>query len=154
MILPLKEVNQMDFDVMIMLTFAEILMDMETPDTLKGLRLDALERLQRNLNHYDRLGYIPQLINAIAEKKCRMIKEATSKAQIQSFIKPRCPHYDGTKFIEDPNIIPEEELICWSYASLRFPLNSIGAARFQEVFRRVFPEGVCRDMHESEAGND
>ena len=132
----------MGFDILILLTFAEITMDPDAPDSLKAIRLDALEELHRSLNHYECLGYIPQLINAIAEKKCRMIKEATSKAQIQRFLKPRCPHYDGAKFIEDPNIIPEEELICWSYTSLRYPLNSIGAARFQEVFKRVFPQNL------------
>ena len=71
-----------------------------------------------------------------------MIKEATSRTEMKKFLQPRCPHYDGEKFIEDPYIIPEEELICWSYASLRFPLNSIGAARFKELFDRIFPDGV------------
>lgn len=144
----------MDFDILIMLTGAEILMDAEIPDNLKSLRLDALEKLHSSLNHYELLGYLPQLIYAIAEKKCQMIKEATSKAQIQRFLKPRCPHYDGAKFIEDPDIIPEEELICWSYTSLRYPLNSIGTARFQEVFKRVFPEGPGGASCEHEAGHE
>ena len=73
---------------------------------------------------------------------------------MKKFLQPRCPHYDGEKFIEDPYIIPEEELICWSYASLRFPLNSIGAARFQEVFKRVFPNGIGNVMRESEADHE
>ena len=130
----------MDFEMVIFFAFAEIVMDEDASDDLKSLRIDALKKVQRSLNHYHHLGYIPELTRAIAEKKCRMIKEATSKSEMEKFLQPRCPRYDGEKFIEDPYIIPEEELICWSYASLRFPLNSTGAARFQEVFKRVFPD--------------
>ena len=144
----------MDFEMVIFFAFAEIVMDENASDDLKGLRIDALKKVQRSLNHYHHLGYIPELTRAIAEKKCRMIKEATSRTEMKQFLQPRCPHYDAEKFIEDPNIIPEEELICWSYASLRFPLNSIGAARFQEVFKRVFPNGTGNVMRESEADHE
>ena len=141
----------MDFEMVIFFAFAEIVMDETASDDLKSLRIDALKKVQRSLNHYHHLGYILELTRAIAEKKCRMIKEATSKSEMEKFLQPRCPRYDGERFIEDPYIIPEEELICWSYASLRFPLNSIGAARFQEVFKRVFPDGTGNVMRESEA---
>ena len=144
----------MDFEMVIFFAFAEIVMDEDASDDLKSLRIDALKKVQRSLNHYHHLGYIPELTRAIAEKKCRMIKEATSKSEMEKFLQPRCPRYDGEKFIEDPYIIPEEELICWSYASLRFPLNSIGAARFQEVFKRVFPDGNGNVMRESEADHE
>ena len=138
----------MDYEMILFFACADILMDEDASDDLKGLRLEALKKLQTSLNHYDRLGYISQLTTAIAEKKCQMIKDATSKTQIESFIKPRCPHYDGSKFVEDPSIVPEEELICWSHTSLRAPLNSIGAARFKEVFQRVFPNGVNAEVKE------
>ena len=144
----------MDFEMVIFFAFAEIVMDETASDDLKSLRIDALKKVQRSLNHYHHLGYIPELTRAIAEKKCRMIKEATSKSDMEKFLQPRCPRYDGEKFIEDPYIIPEEELICWSYASLRFPLNSIGAGRFQEVFKRVFPDGTGNVMRESEADHE
>ena len=144
----------MDFEMVIFFAFAEIVMDEDASDDLKSLRIDALKKVQRSLNHYHHLGYIPELTRAIAEKKCRMIKEATSKSEMEKFLQPRCPRYDGEKFIEDPYIIPEEELICWSYASLRFPLNSIGAARFQEVFKRVIPDGNGNVMRESEADHE
>ena len=144
----------MDFEMVIFFAFAEIVMDETATDDLKSIRIDALKKVQRSLNHYHHLGYIPELTRAIAEKKCRMIKEATSKSEMEKFLQPRCPRYDGEKFIEDPYIIPEEELICWSYASLRFPLNSIGAARFQEVFKRVFPDGTGNVMRESEADHE
>lgn len=132
----------MDFELIILFAFVEIVMDESAPDDLKELRVNALTKVQRALNHYHHLGYIRELTSAIAEKKCRMIKESTSRTEMQKILKPRCPHYDGSKFVEDSYIVPEEELICWSYASLRFPLNSIGAARFKELFDRIFPDGV------------
>ena len=144
----------MDFEMVIFFAFAEIVMDEDASDNLKSIRIDALKKVQRSLNHYHYLGYIPELTRAIAEKKCWMIKEATSKSEMEKFLQPRCPRYDGEKFIEDPYIIPEEELICWSYASLRFPLNSIGAARFQEVFKRVFPDGTGSVKQESGAEHE
>ena len=128
--------------MVILFAFVEIVMDEFTSDELKELRVDALTKVQRSLNHYHHLGYIRELTSAIAEKKCQMIKEATSRTEMQKFLKPHCPRYDGSKFVEDPYIVPEEELICWSHTSLRAPLNSIGAARFKEVFQRVFPNGV------------
>ena len=131
-----------DFELIILLTFVEVAMDENVPDAIKELRIEALNKLQRSLNHYQHPGFIPKLTSAIAEKKCEMIKKATSNSEIQKFINPRCPRYNGNEFIEDPYIVPEEELICWSCASLRFPLNSIGAARFQELYRRVFPDGT------------
>lgn len=138
----------MDFEMILFFAFAEIVMDEDTSDALKELRLKALKKLHRSLSHYQNLGYISQLTTAIAKKKCQMIKDSTTKTQIESFIKPRCPHYDGSKFVEDPSIVPEEELICWSHTSLRAPLNSIGAARFMEAFRRVFPNGVNAEVKE------
>lgn len=144
----------MDFEMVIFFAFDEIVMDETASDDLKSFRIDALKKVQRSLNHYHHLGYIPELTRAIAEKKCRMIKEATSKSEMEKFLQPRCPRYDGEKFIEDPYIIPEEELICWSYASLQFPLNNIGAARFQEVFKRVFLDGTGNVMREIEADHE
>ena len=144
----------MDFELIILFAFEEIVMDESASDALKELRVDALTKVQRSLNHYHHLGYIRELTSAIAEKKCQMIKEATSRTEMQKFLKPRCPHYDGSKFVEDPYIVPEEELICWSYASLRFPLNSIGAARFQEVFKRVFPNGTGNVLRDNEADHE
>lgn len=140
----------MDFELILLLTFAEVVMDKTVPDAIKVLRIEALNKLQHSLNHYRHLGFIPRLTSTIAQKKCGWIREATSKTEMQKFLMPRCPRYDGSKFVEDPYIVPEEELICWSYASLRFPLNSIGAARFKELFDRLFPNGVEGGMENDE----
>lgn len=132
----------MDYELIILFALVEIAMDEDASEHLKELRIAALDKVQRRLNTYHHLGYIRQLTTAIAEKKCSMIQKATSKAEINRILEPRCPRYDGNKFVEDPYILPEEELIGWSCVSLQAPLNAVGAARFQELFHRVFPNCV------------
>ena len=132
----------MDYELIILFALVEIAMDEGASEHLKKLRIAALGKVQRRLNAYHHLGYIRQLTTAIAEKKCSMIQKATSKAEINRILELRCPRYNGNKFVEDPYILPEEELIGWSCVSLQAPLNAVGAARFQELFNRIFPNGV------------
>ena len=137
----------MDYELIILFALVEIAMDEDASKHLKELRIAALDKVQHRLNAYHHLGYIRQLTTAIAEKKCSMIQKATSKAEINRIPELRCPRYDGNKFIEDPYILPEEELIGWSCVSLQAPLNAVGAARFQELFHRIFPNGVTEATH-------
>ncbi len=137
----------MDYELIILFALVEIAMDEGASEHLKKLRISALNKVQHRLNAYHHLGYIRQLTTAIAEKKCSMIQKATSQAEINRILDTRCPRYDGNKFVEDPYILPEEELIGWSCVSLQAPLNAVGAARFQELFRRVFPDGVTEATH-------
>lgn len=130
----------MDFELTVIFTVAEVYCDETISARVKKLRIEALVRLIHILRYYQSLGYVDFLIEAIAEKKCQMIKDADTKDDIQKFLEPRCPKHNGNRFVEDPNIIPEEELICWSMASLKSPLNSTGAARFKELFHRFFPD--------------
>lgn len=137
----------MDYELIILFALVEIAMDEGASEHLKKLRISALNKVQHRLNAYHHLGYIRQLTTAIAEKKCNMIQKATFKAEINRILELRCPRYDGNKFIEDPYILPEEELIGWSCVSLQAPLNAVGAARFQELFHRIFPNGVTEATH-------
>ena len=83
---------------------------------------------------------MPGLLCVIAEKKCRYIMAATTKADMEQIIKPHCPYYDGNRFIPGPYSIPEEEMICWSETSKKEPLTSVGLGRYLELFHQVFPE--------------
>ena len=69
-----------------------------------------------------------------------MILQAKSKTELQAILRPKPPHYNGQGFQADQYLTPEEELACWSEASLRAPLNSAGFDRFMELFREVLPE--------------
>jgi len=109
-------------------------------ERVKKLRLDAIRSLQRYLRYYRQLGYMPKLLYAIAEKKCRMISSIASKPELKKLIRPHCPHYDGNRFIPDTYSIPEEELICWSETSLKVPLNAAGFQRYMDLFKQILAE--------------
>ena len=106
--------------------------------------------LQGLIHHYDERGYTEKLLNGIAEKKGAMIMSASSKTEMDKILKPKAPHFDGVRFIADRfdgvrfiadrYLLPEEELICWSEASLRAPLNEYAFRRYMELFCRMFPE--------------
>lgn len=128
-----------DYMTVIILCIAEIAAS-DAADRIKKIRLSAVGALQRYLRHYRDLGYMPKLLYAIAEKKCRMIKSITSKTEMEKLIRPNCPHYDGAKFLTDAYSVPEEELICWSETSLKGPLNAEGFQRYMELFKQILPE--------------
>lgn len=128
-----------DYMTVIIPCIAEIAAS-DTPDRVKKLRLGAVGSLQRYLRHYRLLGYMPKLLYAIAEKKCRMIGSIETKSEMEKLIRPNCPRYDGARFIPDPYSVPEEELICWSETSLKGPLNAEGFQRYMELFKQVLPE--------------
>lgn len=128
-----------DYMTVIISYIAEIAVS-DAADQVKKLRLGAISSLQRCLRYYRQLGYMPKLLYAIADKKCRMIISATTKAEMQKLIRPNCPHYDGAGFIPAAYSVPEEELICWSETSLKGPLTAEGFQRYMELFKQVLPE--------------
>lgn len=117
----------------------------EANERLFQLRLNALGELNGRLRAYENLGYISELVNPIAEKKCALIMKATSKEEMEKILTPHCPHYDGSKFVPNEYTVPEEELICWSQTSLRAPLNQIAHDRYMSLFRSIFP-GVLEEI--------
>lgn len=128
-----------EFTIVMLPYFAELIVA-DMPDSVRNLRFDAMRQVQDYLHHYEVLGYMPGLLCVIAEKKCRYIMAATTKADMEQIIKPHCPHYDGNRFIPGPYSIPEEEMICWSETSKIEPLTSVGLGRYLELFHQVFPE--------------
>ena len=129
-----------DFELCLLAFIAETLACDNISDKVRKLRLNALKQLQSYLNYYKKLGYMDILLNAIAEKKGKMILQVSSKTEIDKLLKPRCPHFDGSKFVPDKYHVPEEELICWSETSLKAPLNHNGFKRYAELFKQVFPD--------------
>lgn len=120
--------------------FSKTLADKNIKENICLLRLSALLRLANRLEAYSKRGYMDSIVNAIANKKCQMILKATTKGEIEKILNPKCAHYDGVRFYTDDYHVPEEELIGWCETSLRAPLNSVGFARYMEVFKSVFPE--------------
>ena len=133
------DMTEKDFMLVMIPYFAEVL-TADVPDNVRLLRFQAMKEVQHYLICYQENGYLPKLLRAIAEKKCKRILALTTKTEMERLVKPRCPHFDGNRFWPDEYIVPEEELICWSETSLRAPLNEAGQKRYMELFRQVFPE--------------
>lgn len=127
-----------DFMIALIPYYAEIIVG-DIPDRTRELRFSAIQKLQGYLCHYQKLGYIEKLLYAIAEKKGRLICSISSKTEMEKLLNPRCPYYDGNKFIPDEFCVPEEELICWSETSLQAPLNGAGFHRYMELFSQILP---------------
>lgn len=132
----LKNIN---IEVDITMAFVKILMSNDIPEKIKELRLSALKELYNYLKHYEELGYVDKLICKIAEKKIDMIMKIKTKEEKEKVIKPACPKLYGDRFLTDEYSVPEEELICWSEASLKAPLNEHGFNRYMELFKKIFP---------------
>lgn len=132
--------TESDFMVALLPLYAELFCAEGIGDTLFALRYDALQKLQATLSHYSDRGYTQKLLSSIAERKGVLILSATGKTEMEKILKSHAPHCDGVKFVSDPYLLPEEELICWSEASLRAPLNEVGYRRYMKLFRQIFPE--------------
>ena len=128
------------FDLVLYSTFSQILFDEKLTNKVKEIRYKGLQQLCNILNYYKSRGFDDKLLVPIAEKKCNMIMSCNSKTEMEKIIKPKCPHYDGNKFVTDDYNVLEEELIAWSETSLAGPLNEIGFKRYLEVFMLVFPD--------------
>ena len=133
----LKNIN---VEVDMTMAFVKTLMSNDIPERIKELRLSALKELYNYLKHYEELGYVDKLICKIAEKKIDMIMKIETKEEKDKVIKPKCPQFYGDRFLTDEYSVPEEELICWSEASLRAPLNEHGFNRYMELFKKIFPD--------------
>ena len=99
-----------DYSLTLIFAYAEVIAG-DMSDKVRVIRFDALKRLQAILAFYKDRGYMEELLDGIAEKKCQMIMSVTSKTEMEKVLKPHCPHYDGVKFIPDTYNVPEEELI-------------------------------------------
>jgi hypothetical protein len=133
-------IQDLSLEVTLLPFYAELICSESIYEKLFGLRISALKNLQGLLNQYERRGYDAKLLCSIGKKKGTMIMTASSKTELDKILHPKAPHYDGVRFVSDQYLLPEEELICWSEASLRAPLNETGFQRYSELFRLVFPE--------------
>ena len=114
-------------------TIAKVLLDEKTEDKIKQLRLSAIKALSQCLQLYRSRGHRIDLINAIAEKKCKMILQTTFKAEMDRIMNPDSPKYNGNEFIDNPHFLLEEELICWCEMESYAPLSDAAFKRYMKV---------------------
>ena len=107
---------------------------------LEKERTKALAQITARCLYYKKRGFMLSLVEAVLLKKSEYLKEAKTIAEIRQIAKPCAPIKVGNRFCDPPYYVPEEELIQWSMASLKAPLNADASKRYQQVFESKFPD--------------
>lgn len=112
----------------------------ETAGPVKERKLKALSQIRFRAAKYESAIYCSEIVDGYARKKCNFLISAKIIGEINEIMSLPKPHFNGNKFLDSPYQTDEEELIAWSEASLRAPLNSAAINRMQELMKRVFPD--------------
>lgn len=101
-------------------------------------KLDALWEIRGRCKKYRDLGYMPEIVLTILEKKLELLKKATTVKSTEKIKEPSAPsyHYNG-EFETDDTWVAEEELIQWSLASLRAPLPQDAFNRYLGLLQQI-----------------
>ena len=125
-----------------LMEIAECTAHLPDPNTMtKSLfdaKADAIRKTLEATRFYRKQVIRNDLVHVIFTKKMKMIDEATTVAVLRQITEPPKPHYTGNGFTPSPNSVPEEEMIAWSFTSLRGPLIEPAYRRYLELFRMVF----------------
>jgi len=112
-----------------------------TTKTMYAEKATALMSLLSKCGYFQENYFLPELIIEICRKKAEFIKEAKTKSELQTIMKPPDVRYNGNEILPvNKYCIPEEELIAWSMTSLIGPLISAGQKRYEKLFKQIFPD--------------
>ena len=116
-------------------------------DKLLNEKFEAIKRVYATVEWYAKDGFMEQIVDTIMEKKAKMILDATSVKDVRELDNPPKPQYDGNKWYNSPNSVPEEEMVWWSKTSLKVPLSYEAMRRYEELFKQFFGMSVDEMMN-------
>lgn len=88
-------------------------------------------RLMQDIKVYYEKGFMEKLLFQIAKKKLDFLMTAKTKAEVKETLRPSVPIYNGNAFVPNESFhVDEEELVIWSVASIKAPLNHEGFLRY------------------------
>lgn len=105
-------------------------------------KFEALRKSWSLLELYANDGFDERILDVIMEKKARMILDAATIKDVRELSVPPKPQYTGNSWVTSKNAVPEEEMIWWSKASLRAPLNHEATQRYMELFKNFYGRSV------------
>lgn len=109
---------------------------MDKKEKLEVNKMSALFQLFVNVEEYHNRHYDARIVKAIFEKKSRLIKEAETIEELKNIM-------NGPKPFDDSGAtVPEEEMIMWSEASLKAPLNSQATERYLTLVQNCFGKEI------------
>ena len=112
--------------------------DSNLPSAVLRERQKALTDTLDRVHAYRAHGIRNDLVHTVFEKRLELIKKARTVQALKEIQSEPKPRYDGGQFITGPACVPEEEMICWSLASLQAPLVSEALKRYMDLFYQVF----------------
>ncbi len=127
-----------DFHLVMIPYYCETIVTDNTSNKIRAMRMDALKTLSSFLSQLQNEQFDKKLICNIANKKSRMIINASSKKEINEILNPKPPRFDGNQFISSEYLTTEEELICWLKACEQAPLNYFAVKRTEELFNKIY----------------
>lgn len=97
----------------------------------------AIWSLMKTIQRFSEMGFMESIVYEVAFKKINFLMAAKTKSEINEILRPSSPVYRGNGFIPNGVFhVEEEELLLWSEASLRAPLNNEGFLRYQYLFQK------------------
>ena len=99
---------------------------------------EAIESSLKLVRFFRNQGIRSDVVHVVYEKRMAQIRAARTVAELNEIAKPAKPHYIGNGFATGPYDVPEEEMIFWSLASLKAPLNHDASERYMDLFRQAF----------------
>ena len=122
--------------------FAECVAAMPDPSScsksLADAKAEALTDAWRRSRKYRSEGFRNDLVHVALMKRLKLIKKASTVAEVKEILAEPKPRYTGNGFVSGPWSVPEEEMMCWSLASLRVPPSSEACERYMQLFRQAF----------------
>ena len=109
--------------------------------TVYAEKISAVMLLLEKCRFYENECFMPELILEICRKKAEYIKQAKTKAELQTIMKPPDMRYNGDEILPaNEYCVAEEEIIVWSKTSLAAPLTAAGQKRYEKLFKELFPD--------------
>ena len=105
---------------------------------LQRAKISALCDTFRRIQMYRAEGIREDLVAIVLEKRKALIMDAGTVQDVNSICSEPKPHYYGGEFRTGRFSVPEEEMIMWSLASLRAPLNHDATERYMYLFKEAF----------------
>lgn len=130
-----------------MLTYAMAIAELfvSSEGQKENLLYEKFEALRKSWSYtevYAKDGFSEEILDAIMEKKAKMILGAKTIKDVRELSEPPKPYYTGNGWAVSKNSVPEEEMVLWSKASLRAPLTQEAMERYMELFKQFYGKSV------------
>ena len=131
----------MNIDFLQAKALAEIMLDTDIKESLLGRKFDAINKICASSRHFLKEYFVAKIVLTMTEKKLDFIVKAKTIKEVDEIESVSVPRFDGNKLVpRDEYHIEEEELLMFSFISLKAPLRSHAYERYLFLFKKLLPE--------------